>query len=59
MQGQRSHLAQAKKCHERWQGDLDAVRNLPQGLFEGRSNDDDQTARMGEHPAKYSKPSVD
>jgi hypothetical protein len=60
LQGQRSHLAQAKKCHERWQGDLDTGHILPQGLFEGRSNDNNQIAGiLGEHPATYSEPSVD
>lgn len=54
MQGQRSHLAQAKKCHERWQVDLDTMRILPQpeNLFEDGSNDDNhwQTAGIGERP---------
>lgn len=61
MQGHRSHLVQAKKCHLRWQADLDtrAVRIFPraQSLFEGRSNDDNQTAGIGEHLA--TDPSVD
>src|SRR6267154_4630881 len=39
MQGQRSHVAQARKCHERWQADLDTMLILPPNLFEGRSGD--------------------
>jgi hypothetical protein len=51
MQGQRSHLAQAKKCHKRWQADLNTTHILPQNLSEGHSKDNDQTAGIGERPA--------
>jgi hypothetical protein len=50
MQGQRSHLAQAKKCHERWRADLDNMRIIP-NLFEGSDQDDNQTAGIGGCPA--------
>ena len=47
MQGQRSHLSQARKCHARWQADVDTMLVLPQNPFEGHSNDG-QTAGIGE-----------
>jgi len=58
IQGQRSHLAQAKRCHERWQADLDTVHIPPQDLFEGCS-DDDHTPGIGEQPATDRDPDVD
>ncbi len=48
MQGWRSHLAQVKKCRQKWVADLDKMCFHPQNLFKGRSNDDNQTAGMGE-----------
>ena len=56
MQGLRSHLSQAKRCHARWLADLDAMRIPPQSLFKSRSNDDNQIAEMGEHPATERDP---
>jgi hypothetical protein len=44
IQGQRSHLAQAKRCHEKWRADLDTL-HIPS------HDDNDQTAGIGEHPA--------
>jgi hypothetical protein len=40
MQGQRSHLAQAKKCHEKWQADLDTL-HIPSS--KGCRDDEDPT----------------
>lgn len=51
MQGQRSHLAQARKCHAKWQADLETSIRRPQNLFEGYSNDDNLTAEIGKYPA--------
>ena len=61
MQGQRSHLAQAKKCHQRWQVDLDTVCILPRApsLFKGDSNDDNETAGIGEYPATETQARTD
>jgi hypothetical protein len=57
MQGQRSHLAQAKKCHEGWQADLDTLCIPSSSNLEfhnkSSSNNNDQTAGegLGEQPA--------
>ncbi len=48
MQGQHSHLAQVKKCCQRWDTDLDKMHLHPQNLFKGCGNNDNQTAGMGE-----------
>lgn len=51
MQGQRSHLTQAKKCHKKWQADLNALQIPPDNSFEGSNDADDQPAELGEHLA--------
>jgi hypothetical protein len=59
MQGQRSHLSQAKKCLERWQADLDTIcdPNLPKtvNLFEERSIDDCEIVGTGEYQRLQTK----
>jgi hypothetical protein len=51
MQGQLSHLAQAKKCHKKWQAYLDALQIPSNNLFKGSNNADNQPAGLGEHLA--------
>ena len=54
MQGQRSHLAQARNCHKRWQAGLGTTGThgtFPKNLFESRTMDNNQTAELGERPA--------
>jgi len=45
MQGLRSHLAQAKKCHLKWQADLHILRVPSHSI-----NDGNATATIEEHP---------
>jgi hypothetical protein len=51
MQGHRSHLAQAKKCHKMWQEDLDAMQSRSRDLPESHGDDNNQTVGVGECPA--------
>lgn len=46
MQGLRSHLSQARKCHERWRADLDAMRIQvePEDLFDAFNDDNNHAA---------------
>ena len=47
MQGQHSHLAQAKKCHKMWEADLDTIHtSLPQN-FNGCGEDNNQSTEIG------------
>jgi hypothetical protein len=57
-QGHRSHLAQARKCHVRWQADLDTMRILPKNMFE-TCNDYIQTAEIRECPSTDGDPNMD
>ena len=47
MQGQCSHLAQAKKCHKMWEADLDTMHaSLPQN-FDSCGEDNNQSTEIG------------
>jgi hypothetical protein len=59
MQGQRSHLAQAKKCHERWQEDLNIMRVQTQNLSENHSNDVNHSVGIGGCRATVSDSNAD
>jgi hypothetical protein len=61
MQGHRSHLAQAKKCHKRWQADLNTmcIPIPPQNLLDSHSEDDNETAETGERLGTNRDSSVD
>lgn len=48
MQGQRSHLTQAKKCHDKWRADLDSYHMAPNSSFEGCSDGNNQSIGLGE-----------
>ena len=48
MQGQRSHLAQAKKCHNKWQADLDTLQIASQNNARRANN---EGAPAEDHPA--------
>ena len=53
MQGQRSHLAQAKKCHERWQADLEKMVIPSHNTLKGHSprDNDDWPVGIGQDSA--------
>src|SRR5216684_2594819 len=46
-QGQRSHLAQVKKCGKRWQADLHAMQIHGPNLFRSCSDDNNERAEIG------------